>query len=88
MDAVLRARHDALTDEFVCAATELTIVRTPPGSLFSRTIDAFCSDERAPRFGGLLTDYGTCCAGCLFLNPRPEELEDSDAAEDLALETS
>jgi hypothetical protein len=75
MDAVLRARHDALVDEFLCAATELKMVRTPPGSLYTRTIDPFCGDERAARFGSLLTDYASCCAGCSFLNPRPDDDE-------------
>jgi hypothetical protein len=70
MDAVLRSRHDALATEFVCAATLLNVVRTPAGSLYSRTIDPFCGDERANLFGALLTDYGSCCAQCAFLNPR------------------
>jgi hypothetical protein len=70
MDAVLRARHDALATEFVCAATLLTVVRTPAGSLYSKTIDPYCGDERAFLFGTVLTDYGNCCAQCAFLNPR------------------
>lgn len=72
MDAVLRTRHDALSDEFICIATEFRIVRTPPGSAYSRTIDAYCGDERAGRFESRLTDYHTCCSGCAFLSPRPE----------------
>jgi hypothetical protein len=78
MDMVLRARHDALADEFVCSATQFTIVRTPAGSLYSRTIDPFCGDERAGRFGNLLSDYETCCATCSFLSPR----SDSDVEPD------
>jgi hypothetical protein len=76
VDVVLRARHDTLSTEFICAATLFTVVRTPAGSLYSRTIDPFCGDERANLFGQLLTDYGGCCAQCDFLNPRPASNSD------------
>jgi hypothetical protein len=80
MDAVLRARHDALSTEFICAATLFNVTRTPAGSLYSRTIDPFCGDERATLFGTLLTEYGACCSQCAFLNPRPAfELQVDDA---------
>lgn len=82
MDAVLRARHDALSDEFVCSSTEFRIVRTPLGSLYSRTLDPYCNDARAGRFESLLTDYDTCCAGCAFLSPRTENAADTDPASD------
>jgi hypothetical protein len=58
--------------EFRCEATELRLVRTPPGSTWTRSIDPFCSEPRAVRFGKLLTDYPTCCAACNYLSLRPD----------------
>ncbi len=68
MDVILRARHDQLVQEFLCAATKLRLQHTPPGSQWTRAIEAFCGDERAERFGTQLTDFATCCAGCQYLS--------------------
>lgn len=70
MDVVLRARHTALVKEFVCLATELRIVKTEPGSLYPRSIDAFCTDPRASNFDKLLLAFEDSCAGCAFLRQR------------------
>lgn len=86
MDVVLRARHDALVAEFPCAATEFRIVKTPPGSAFSRSIDAVCTDARAGRFGNSLVSYEDFCASCLYLRVvedsaallEPAEVESGD----------
>jgi hypothetical protein len=66
VDVVLRARHDELVEEFPCASTALRLVRTPAGSPWTRTIEAFCADGRAQRFGTQLTDFASCCASCAF----------------------
>jgi hypothetical protein len=68
VDVVLRARHDQIEQEFLCASTELRLLHTPPGSRWTRTIEAFCGDERAERFGTRLTDFSSCCATCRYLS--------------------
>jgi hypothetical protein len=73
MDAMLRARHDALIAEFPCTATELRIVKTPPGSALTRSIDALCNDPRSARFGNTLVSYQDFCAGCLYLQLAEED---------------
>ena len=82
MDVVLRARHDLLMEEFRCTATELRLLRTPPGSNWTRSIDPFCGEPLAPRFGSLLSDFQTCCAACSFLSFRliPDDDEEEPRA--------
>jgi hypothetical protein len=83
MDIVLRARHDSLVSEFSCTATQLRIVRTPAGSHHTRDIQAFCNEPRAEKFGGVLADYTSCCAACLYLARRVIEEEDYQPSAEL-----
>ena len=76
MDAVLRARHDALLSEFVCVSTELRVVKTPIGSSHTRTIDPSCREPRAALFATTLTNFEDCCASCLFLTRGPENTQE------------
>jgi len=72
VDVILRARHTSLLNEFGCAATELRIRKTEPGTGHPRTIDAFCLEPRAEHFSRLLESFKKCCADCAFLVPRDE----------------
>jgi hypothetical protein len=72
MDIALRARHTALASEFACLATDLRIIKTDPGSGFSRTIEAFCVEPRAEYFSKLLESFKKCCAECAYLVQRDE----------------
>jgi hypothetical protein len=78
MDAMLRVRHDSLVAEFSCSATELRVVKTAPGSLFSRSIGAFCNDRRATYFDRELPAFAESCASCAFHQRAEIDDEPSD----------